>query len=286
MAHKELHEENRLAWNVATEAHNSHKRDQARFLREGGTTLFPEELALLGEVRGLSLVHLQCNSGQDSLSLAQLGATVTGVDISDTAIAFARRLAEESGLPATFVRLDVYDWLEEAARGTARFDIAFCSYGALCWLSDLRAWARGIAAVLKPGGRLVTVEFHPFAMTFDEGWNHAFPYFGEGQVRTWPEGIGDYVAQAGAALAPSGYLEGVQGFKNPHRGHEWQWGIGEVVTALLEAGLTLTALQEYPYSNGDKQFEGMRETPGRRMIPPEGVPNLPLMYGVAARKAP
>lgn len=89
---KDLHEANRLSWNAATVAHNSHKGDQAAFFRRGGSTLFPEELDLLGDIAGLSLLHLQCNSGQDSLSLAQLGADVTGVDISDEAIAFARRL--------------------------------------------------------------------------------------------------------------------------------------------------------------------------------------------------
>ena len=84
---KHIHETNRLAWNAATQAHNSHKGDQARYLREGGSTLFPEEVELLGGLAGKSLVHLQCNAGQDTLSLAKLGATVTGVDISDEAIA-------------------------------------------------------------------------------------------------------------------------------------------------------------------------------------------------------
>ena len=104
MLKKDLHEANRLSWNAATRAHNSHKGDQARFLREGGSTLHPEELELLGELRGRSLLHLQCNSGQDTLSLAARGALVTGVDISDEAISFARRLSADSGLPATFER--------------------------------------------------------------------------------------------------------------------------------------------------------------------------------------
>jgi SAM-dependent methyltransferase len=284
MLNRAFHEENRLAWNAATEAHNSHKADQAAFFREGGHTLFPEEIDLLGEIRGLSLVHLQCNAGQDTLSLAQRGAVVTGVDISDTAIDFARRLSRESGIPATFHRMDLYDWLEQTAAGTERFDVAFCSYGALCWLSDLSAWARGIAAILKPGGRFVMVEFHPFGLTFDRDWTRAFPYFGDGGAQTAEEGIGDYVALSGEALAPSGYLEGVKEFRNPHRGHEFWWGLGETVTALLEAGLLLTALKEYPYANGCKLFESMRETPGRRMAPPENVPDLPLMFGIAARK--
>ncbi|HEY7033415.1 MAG TPA: methyltransferase domain-containing protein, partial [Thermomicrobiales bacterium] len=172
---KELHEENRLAWNAATVAHNSHKVDQARFLREGGTTLFPEEVELLGDLSGTSLVHLQCNAGQDSLSLVRLGATVTGVDISDEAIGFARRLSAESGIPATFVRADVYDWLAEAAEGPERYDVVFSSYGAITWLSDIRAWGRGIGAILKPGGRFVLVEFHPITGMFGWGWSWKYP---------------------------------------------------------------------------------------------------------------
>jgi SAM-dependent methyltransferase len=284
MVRTDLHEENRLAWNAATVAHNSHKVDQAAFLRGGGSTLFPEELELLGDVEGLSLLHLQCNAGQDSLSLARLGATVTGVDISDEAIAFARQLSLDSGIPATFVRSDVYDWLEEAGRRPERYDVVYSSYGVLVWLSDIRAWARGIAEVLKPGGRLVVVEFHPFPHVFDWDWSLKYPYFRDGEPLTYEHGVGDYVALSGEALAPSGYVEGVQDFVNPHPGHEFQWGIGEVATALLEAGLVITALREYPYANGAKLFERMRETPGKRMVPPAEVPSLPLMYGVAARK--
>ncbi len=190
MVRKDSHEINRVAWNAATDAHNSHKRDQVAFFRNGGDTLFPEEIDLLGDVTGRTLVHLQCNSGQDSLSLARRGAVVTGVDISDTAIAFARRLSAETGIPATFVRADVYDWLAETAAHGPRFDLAFASYGALVWLSDIRAWAAGVAAVLNPGGRLVVVEFHPFANVFDWDWSHKFPYFGDAEGMHWDSGVG------------------------------------------------------------------------------------------------
>ncbi|HEU4454755.1 MAG TPA: class I SAM-dependent methyltransferase, partial [Longimicrobium sp.] len=125
---RELHEQNRLSWNAVIEAHNSHKGDQAAFFLAGGSTLFPEERELLGDLAGRRLVHLQCNAGQDTLSLARLGAEATGVDISDEAIAFAARLSEESGIAARFERADVYDWLEEAGRAGRRFDAAFSSY--------------------------------------------------------------------------------------------------------------------------------------------------------------
>jgi len=112
---RDLHEQNRLSWNAVTPAHNSHKGDQAAFFRAGGDTLFPEELELLGDVEGVDLLHLQCNAGQDTLSLARRGARATGVDISDEAIRFARELSAGSGIAAEFERADVYDWLREAA---------------------------------------------------------------------------------------------------------------------------------------------------------------------------
>lgn len=284
--HRDSHEINRLAWNEATRAHNSHKADQARFLREGGSTLFPEELELLGNITGKRLLHLQCNAGQDTLSLARHGAHVTGVDISDEAIDFARRLSAESGIPGEFHRADVYDWLDEAAQRGDYFDLVFCSYGFLPWLSDIRSWARGIAALLTPGGRFVMLEFHPFlAMLDDQGRQVAYTY-GGGQLWAFDQGIGDYVAWAGRSLAPSGYMEGVRDFRNPHPSHEFLWGMADLLSALLDAGFYLETIREYPYANGFPAFEGTIELPGGRFAPPPDRPGIPMMLGVTARKDP
>ena len=106
------------------------------------TTLFVESR------RAWRIAHLQCNSGQDSLSLARLGATVTGIDISDEAIEFARSLSRDSGIEATFVRDDILDWFERAAAGGEAFDVAFASYGAIPWVRDIERWMRGVASVL------------------------------------------------------------------------------------------------------------------------------------------
>ncbi len=283
MLRKDMHEENRIAWNAATEAHNSHKADQAGFFRNGGSTVYPEELELLGNIAGKKLVHLQCNAGQDTLSLARFGADVTGVDISDTAIDFACKLSADSGIPAAFHRADVFDWMAESAAKGEEFDIAFSSYGAINWLTDIAGWAKGVASILKPGGKLVLVEFHPFVMTMEWDWNFTYSYFDSKGI-TFESGVGDYVAMSGEALTPSGYLEGVKDFKNPHRSHEFVWSISEILTGLVHAGLILTAFNEYPYMNGAKIFNGMRETDGGRMIPPEHIPSLPLMYGLSAEK--
>jgi SAM-dependent methyltransferase len=285
MDRRDLREQNRVSWNAVVGAHDSHRGNLLRFFGEGGSTLFREERDLLGDLEGRSLVHLQCNSGGDSISLARLGATVTGVDASDEAVSSARELAQETGTRATFERADVYDWLERTSHESRRFDLAFASYGVICWLPDLRSWAGGIAGILNPGGRFVLVDFHPAADIFDRDWNHVHEYPSGGESLLLEEGVGDYVAASGGGLTPAGFVEGDRGFQNPEGCYLFRWGLGEVVTALADAGLRITALEEYPYANGEKKFAGMRELPGKRMVPPEEVPTIPLMYGIQAEKA-
>jgi SAM-dependent methyltransferase len=280
---KDLHEENRLTWNAATVAHNSHKGDQVAFFRTGGSTLHPEERELLGDIQGLSVAHLQCNAGQDTLSLARLGAQVTGIDISESAIDFARWLSDETAIPATFHRMDIYDWFAEAAHGLQRFDLAFCSYGVLCWLSDVQAWAKGIATILTPGGRLVLIDYHPLARMFTWDLRRLYAYFTDGAPLTFEQGLGDYVALAGQGLPGMAYTEGVKHFQNPYRMHQFLWGLGEIVTALLQGGLTPTSLQEYAYCNSFNPFEGMYCC-GRRWYLPADQPSMPLMFSITARK--
>lgn len=285
MLARELHEDNRRSWNSATKAHNSHKGDQAGFLRSGGSTLFPEEVALLGDVSGRRLVHLQCNSGQDSLSLAALGADVTGVDISDEAVDFATRLSADSGIAATFIRSDVFDWFDQARAAGERFDVVFSSYGAIGWLSELSPWGRGIADVLRPGGAFVVVDFHPAGLMFDGSdravWNY---WMDGGGPDTATDGVGDYVARSGDGLVPWGYQEGMSEVPDPAPCHMFAWGVSEIISALLDAGLRLAAFREYPYSNGCVFFDGMRELPGRRYLPPAGMPKVPMMFGIRAVK--
>ena len=281
---EQIHQANRRSWNAATIAHNSHKANQALFFQNGGSTLFPEEIAILGDLTDKKIVHLQCNSGQDTLSIAKLGAKVTGVDISDEAIEFARLLSQESGIAAKFCCLDVYDWFKIARETAEQFDIAFCSYGAICWLSDLESWAKGIAKVLAPGGTLAIMEFHPVAMTLNEECKLEYPYFGNGTPIRWNDGITDYVGNSGPALAPSGFKEGVTNFINPNPSFEFQWHLGALFSAIIEAGLRIEHFQEYPYFNAVKLYDGMQEKEHRRMYLPDNLPDLPLMYSLTASK--
>lgn len=283
MDERSVSEQNRRSWNAAVPAHERHRVGQAAFLAAGGSTLFPEELELLGELAGRSLLHLLCNAGQDTLSLAARGAQATGVDISDAAIARAAALSAESGVAADFVRADVYDYLAEAAAAGRRFERIYCGYGAICWLHDIGAFARGVAGLLAPGGRFALVEFHPASNMFDAAWRLAHPYPAGGALLSL-DGVGDYVGAAAGGLSPSGFDPGAGEFVNPEPCHLYRWGIGEVVSALAAAGLRLSALREYPYVNGERPFARMRAGEGRRLHPPADVPAIPLMYGLAAEK--
>jgi SAM-dependent methyltransferase len=255
-------------------------------LRGGGSTLFPEEIELLGDLTGRRLLHLQCNAGQDSLSLAARGAEVVGVDISDEAVEFASRLSAESGVAGRFERADVYDWLAAASAERRRFDIVFSSYGAITWLSDLRAWARGVAAVLAPKGRLVLMEFHPALYMLDE--KDGKLVFGSskgggGALWSWDPGVHDYVAISAEGLVPWGYERGVEDFANPEPCHDFEWSLADVVDAVAAAGMHIETVREWPYSNGCRFFTSMVDVGERRWaLPPEG-PRLPLMYGLRAR---
>ncbi len=280
---KDLHEANRRSWNAATVAHNSHKEGQAEWIRGGGDTLFPEDRELLGDLRGKRLVHLQCNAGPDTVCIARLGAEATGVDISDEAIAYARQLSADTGIPVDFVRADVYDWLDETAGAGRQFDVVFCSYGSLIWLSDINRWAKGVAKVLARGGMLAFIEFHPFLNMMNDAGQVEYDY-----ASAEPEsssGVGDYVAFAGEGLVPWGFSEGVKEFENPHLSHVFARGLAEVVQAVVDAGLRLELLREFAYSNGCPRFENAQEHAGHRFGTPPGMPQMPLMYALRARRA-
>lgn len=280
---RDMHQQNRLSWNEATRAHNSHKADQGSFLREGGSTLFPEEIALLGDVTGQSVLHLLCNSGQDSLSIARLGAAVTGVDISDVAIATAQALSAASGIRADFHRADALDWLDEAQKRDAGYDIAFLSYGAICWISCLDEFMQKTADVLKDDGRLILMEFHPILSKLNpDGTLRASSF--SGAVPTKDDGVDDYVRYSGHGLVPSGYLPGEEDFQNPEPNWLFYWNMGEILAAVTSAGFHIEAFEEFPYANGYCPFISPSDKGERRFGTPEGVADLPLMFGLTGVK--
>lgn len=266
-------------------AHNSHKGDQAKFLREGGTVLSASEQALLGDRSGKHLLHLQCNGGQETLSIAKHHgvASVTGVDISDAAIEHARMLVDNIDLtiPASFIRSDLYDWF---AQNDQTFDLIFVSTGSLTWLSDLEAWAQGVAAALASEGELILYDIHPLLNVLDWDLNIVGHYMG-GQHYQY-DGIGDYVGESEGALALGDQsTENVESFQNPYPSHEFMWGLSDIIGNLLHAGLRIRDFHEYPYTEGYKPFGNMKRLSEQRWTMPDDAGQIPLMYHLIAAKS-
>ncbi|PWU58228.1 SAM-dependent methyltransferase [Micromonospora globispora] len=191
------------------------------------------DLPRLGAVAGLDTVHLQCHIGTDTVSLHRLGARTTGLDFSRASLAQARSLAGRTGAAINFVEADVYDAPEVLGRN--RFDLVYTGIGALCWLPDVRRWAKVVADLLRPGGRLFLREGHPMLSTVDDPRPDGtlaveYPYFERPEPLVWDD-PGTYVRTEAT------YEHSVT--------HSWNHGLGEVVTALLDAGLDLTMLAEH-----------------------------------------
>ena len=172
-------EANRRLWDAWTPFHVASAFYDVDGFKAGRKELGPIELAGVGDVRGRSLLHLQCHFGLDTLAWAGRGAIVTGVDFSEPAIVAARALAAELGIDARFVVSDVYALPDRLA---GEYDIVFTSHGVLSWLPDLAGWARVVARFLKPGGAFFVVDTHPFAYVFDDERTDSelrvrYPYF-------------------------------------------------------------------------------------------------------------
>ena len=188
---------------------------------------------LLGDIRGLRGVHLQCHIGTDTLSLARLGAVMTGLDFSPAALAQARELARRTGSPAEFVESDLYGAADVLPAGG--FDLVYTGIGALIWLPSIRRWASVVARLLRPGGRLFIREGHPVLWSLQDSRPDGllaieYPYFERAEPVVWTEG-GTYVTTD------------VEFEHNVT--HEWNHGLGEIVSALLAEGMTITGLAEH-----------------------------------------
>lgn len=263
MNDQEAFEANKKLWNARVPHHlASRMYDMPAFLA-GKCSLTETELNLLGDVKGKRILHLQCHFGQDTLSLARMGAEVTGLDISDAAITEATRLTDELGLKADWVLSNV---VEHVPALDGKFDIVFTSFGTIGWLPDLKPWAANIARYLKPGGRFVFVEFHPAVWMFDNDFTHvAYSYFNKEAIIE--EEQGTYAdREASIKLTSCG----------------WNHDLGEVMSALLEQGLVLERFSEFDGSPHDSFANTVRGSDGMYRV--EGMEGkLPMMYGLRMR---
>jgi len=257
-------------WNELVSIHAASRFYDLESFRAGRCSLDPIDVAEVGEVRGLSLLHLQCHFGQDTLSWARRGARVTGADFSERAVELARRLAEELGLEARFVCSEL-SALPQALEGA--FDLVYTGGGVLGWLPDLERWAQVAAHFLRPGGTFYLREIHPFSWVFDDEAKAGplrvrYPYFGTGEPQRWEED--------GSYAGPNASLE--------HRvTYEWPHTLGEVVTALAQAGLRIEFLHEFPTASY-RQFPWMEQGEDGCWRLPD-TPALPFTFSVRAVKA-
>lgn len=261
-------------WEERVDIHLGPRGYDLTGLRAGQGRLNAIEEAELGPVAGKRVMHLQCHFGADTLTLAQRGAQVVGLDFSPRAIAAARSLASELGLAdrARFVEADLYD-APAAIAEPQGFDLVYVTWGALCWLPDVRGWAQVAAYFVKPGGAVYLAEGHPAALVLDDSTPGAdgrpgfhAPYFlGEALVLDEP---GDY-ADPEARLTNT-------------RTHEFIHPVADVVTGLIEAGLTLDWLHEHDsvpwrmFTSLRRDADGMFRWPDR--------PWLPLSFSLRASR--
>jgi SAM-dependent methyltransferase len=240
------------AWNQMARIHASSRGYRLAEFKAGQNVLKPIELREIGDVRGKSLLHMQCHFGLDTMSWARMGAKVTGVDFSDEAIKLARSISGELKIPARFVQSNIYDAPDVVHE---QFDIVFTSYGALCWLPDIARWAQVAASFVKPGGFFYMAEFHPLTQMSrnDAGatkLEFEISYF-HTAMREDPPGP-DYSDHT----------------KIVSETHQWMYRLGDIVSAIAAAGLRIEYLHEYaeciyqhaPFmkqsSDGQWQIEG------------------------------
>ncbi|MFI6865765.1 class I SAM-dependent methyltransferase [Nocardia sp. NPDC050406] len=267
---------NRANWDDRADVHaRSEMYDVAGFLADPGeiSSVVRNDLAVLAPhlpesgIRGRSLLHLQCHIGTDTISWARLGAVeVYGLDLSPNSLRHARRIAEADGRDIT--------WVESDARFASaaidrRFDTIVTSAGTIVWLPELTAWARSIHELLEPGGFFMIRDDHPMlgAMGF-EPWEVTDDYLSGGGAHT-EEDSGSYTPGSEGQIAHT-------------TNHQWQHDLGEIVTALLEAGLTIEALHELPYMDW-RPFPDLVASPEGWTLP-AGSPRIPLNFAIVATR--
>ena len=257
---------NRESWNNRTEIHvKSAFYDLDGFLK-GNSSLNDIELSLLGDVKGKTVLHLQCHFGQDTISLSRLGAKVTGVDLSDIAIDKAKQIAKDTDSNATFICCDIYDLPNHL---NEKFDIVFTSYGTIGWIPDLDKWAKIASDFLRPNGQFVFVEFHPVVWMFDDDFEAlAYRYFNSGAIVETE--IGTY-ADKNADIKQSYVM--------------WNHSISEVINNLIKHGLEIKSFDEFDYSPYNCFNKTIEFAPKKFRIK-HLADKIPMVYAInAARKS-
>lgn len=266
---KEYFQANKEDWDQLTALHENAPFYDLEGFKQGKDRLRSIELEELGDVAGKSLLHLQCHFGMDTMAWARRGAIVTGVDFSEEAITLARSLSADLDIPATFHCANIYQ-LPEVLPGT--FDIVFTSYGVLHWLPDLKEWAGIIAHYLKPGGIFYIVEDHPFFRVFRSKPEGEFrperAYFFDPEPEQYQR-KGSYATEAEGEEARTYYI--------------WNHDLGEIINSLINAGLQIEFLHEFPFAARAK-FPFMVQGEDGWWRLPERHGTIPFLFSLQARK--
>jgi 2-polyprenyl-3-methyl-5-hydroxy-6-metoxy-1,4-benzoquinol methylase len=258
-------------WDELAALHPETEFYRVEEFKRGRETLRPFEIEELGDVRGRTLLHLQCHFGLDTMSWARRGASVTGADFSAVAIEIARALAGELGIEARFVQSELYE-LPKHLDG--RFDVVYTSLGVLRWLPDLEGWARIIDHFLAPGGTFYIAEFHPITQVFDGTEGVADPlirysYFPRREPLERPV--------AGSYADPMARLRADRAF-------EWLHSLGEIVSTVAERSLRIEFLHELPYSPERWAAFMERREDGNWWLPEHASGELPMIFTLRAAK--
>jgi SAM-dependent methyltransferase len=256
--------DNQNSWNSRVSIHKDSAFYDVVGFKSGRNVLNDIELNEVGDVRGQSMLHLQCHFGLDTMSWSRLGAKTTGVDFSDEAIRLAKDLCRDQNLDAQFICCNIYDLKEHL---TKTYDIIFTSYGVIGWLPDLNKWAEIINHFLNPGGFFYMVEFHPVLWMFDDDFKEfAYSYFKDGVIEIDQEGT---YADKDAKLL----------FKE----YSWNHSLSEVFKALMKQGLDIDLFSEYDYSPYNC-FPNMIEKSDRKFYIRGFEHKLPMVYSIRAKK--
>lgn len=255
---------NKQSWNNRVATHLQSEFYNMDAFINGTTSLNKIELDLLGDVKGKSILHLQCHFGQDSISLSRMGAFVTGVDLSDKAIEEGQKIAKQLGTDTQFVCCNIYD-IEQYI--DQQFDIIFTSYGTIGWLPDLDLWAKLIHKFLKTNGKFIFVEFHPIVWMFDDNFEKIqYPYFNVAPIIETESGT--YADRN--ALISQDYVT-------------WNHSLSEVISNLIANSLTLKQFQEFDYSPYNCFNQTIAILPKQYQI--KGLENkIPMVYALVATK--
>ncbi|MTG98240.1 MULTISPECIES: class I SAM-dependent methyltransferase [Myroides] len=253
---------NKKTWNEKVDLHIESEFYNMKDFLKGKSSLNDIELDLLGDVKGKKILHLQCHFGQDTLSLARMGAEVTGVDLSEVAIEKANALTQQLGLNARFICSDIYALPTMLSE---QFDIVYTSYGVLGWLPDMFQWAKVVSRYLKVDGKFVLVEFHPFVWMYDYNFSEiAYSYFN----------VEDIVEVESGTYADK---DAHKTFKTVN----WNHSLSDVMQGLISNGLTISVFQEFNYSPYPCFNQIIEIAPGKYQIKPLG-DKVPLVYAIEA----